>query len=137
MKKVSILLGLLVPSIAFGAVTATGALTTVQNVNDVTSKLIGIGNTIIYLLISLAIIYIVWNIVQYFIKGGEDEGSRKKSGANILWGIVGLAIILSIWGLVAIFTNSFSTTPPSNAIPNLGNSTGNGGIPANQQPTIN
>ena len=112
------------------------ALTTINNANDLTAKLIGIGNTIIYLLISLAIIYIIWNIVQYFIKGSEDEGSRQKSGTSILWGIVGLAIILSIWGLVNILTGTFKTAPTSNPIPNLGNQTSTGGLPVNQIPVI-
>jgi len=129
MKKVSIVLGLLVPSLAFAQ--QGNGMSTITDANSLTAKLVGIGNTIIYLLISLAIIYIIWNIVQYFIKGSEDEGTRKKAGAGILWGIVGLAIILSIWGLVNILTNTFKTTPTSNAVPNLGTATQTGGIPMN------
>ena len=130
MKKLLSLAAFLAPSIALAQTQ------TITDVNSLTSKLVGIGNTIIYLLVALAVIYIIWNTVQYFIKGGDEEGARKKSGFNILWGVIGLAVILSIWGLVGILTNTFRTTPTNQPIPNLGNSTGYGGIPANQIPVV-
>ncbi len=132
MKKLLVLAAFIVPSIALAQTQP------ITDVNSLTYKLVGIGNTVIYLLVSLAVIYIIWNVVQYFIKGSSgEEGSRTKAGMGILWGIVGLAVILSIWGLVGILTNTFRTTPPSNSpIPNLGNSVGSGGIPSNQVPIV-
>lgn len=130
MKKVSFILGLALPSIAFAQTTA------ITDANSLTRRLVSIGDTVIYLLIALAVIYIVWNVVQYFIKGSDEEGARKKSGANIFWGIVGLAVILSIWGLVNILTSTFRTTPATNPIPNLGSNSNAGGIPGNQVPVI-
>jgi hypothetical protein len=85
-------------------------------------------------LVSLAVIYIIWNVVQYFIK--PSEGDRKDAGMNILWGIIGLFVIVSIWGLVNIFTNTFKTAPTNQPIPNLGNNPQNGGIPARQIPIV-
>ncbi len=80
----------------------------VQNFNQLTEKTIGIGNTIIGVLIALAVIFIVCNVLMFILKAGsEDRGTYQKA---ILWGIVGLAVILSIWGLVAILTNTFGTT---------------------------
>lgn len=131
MKKLLFLAAFLAPYIALAQTQ------TITDVNSLTAKLVGIGNTVIYLLVSLAVIYIIWNTVQYFIKGsGGEEGARTKAGMNILWGIIGLAVILSIWGLVGILTNTFRTTPTSQPIPNLGESTGPGGIPANQIPVV-
>lgn len=130
MKKIITLLAFAMPSVAFAQ-----ALAPLTNVNNVTSRAIGIGNTIIYLLVALAVIFIVWNIVMYLIKGGDEEG-RKNARNNILWGIVGLAIIVSIWGLVNILTNTFATTPTNQPIPNLGNGTSNGGLPGNQVPQV-
>jgi hypothetical protein len=78
-----------------------------NNINDVTAKATNIGNTIVTLLISFSVIWIIFNVVRYLIAGSEDN--RKKSGMSILWGIVGLFIILSIWGLVAILKNTFAT----------------------------
>jgi hypothetical protein len=93
-------------------------LSEIKNVNNLATRLIGIGNIVIYFLISLAVIYIIWNTVHYFIRpAGAD---RKDAGMNILWGIIGLFVIVSIWGLVNILVNTFYTNPniPQDRFPN-------------------
>jgi len=128
MKKIIALIAFVVPSVA-----SAQALSTITNVNDLSTRVIGIGNTVTYLLVALAVIYIIWNVVQYLIKQGDEKSAAIK---NIGWGILGLFIIVSIWGLVNILTNTFKTTSTTQAIPNLGNNTSNGGIPANQVPIV-
>ncbi|MFA6404457.1 MAG: pilin [Candidatus Paceibacterota bacterium] len=93
---------------------------TINNANDLFGRLMYLGNLIIYLLIALGVVYIVWNIVIYFIKGKEGDENRRESGKHIMWGIVGLAIILSVWGLVNILVNTFRTNPnePRDRFPN-------------------
>ena len=98
---------------------AQTTLSPLNNVNDAVTRVATIANVIVYLLIGLAIVFIVWNVVMYFIRGGEEE-NRKKAGMSILWGLVGLAIILSIWGLVNIITGTFgvdSNTADRNRFP--------------------
>jgi hypothetical protein len=129
MKKLVSLLLVAIPTVAFAQTN------TITDVNGVTAKLVGIGNVVIYLLVSLGVIFIVWNIVMFLIKGGDPE-ARGAARGNVVWGIVGLAIILSIWGLVNILTGTFKTTPANQPIPNLGNSTETGGIPGNQTPVV-
>lgn len=128
MKKIIASIALLAPAVA-----SAQALAPVTNINDVSSKLLGIGNIILYLLIAAAVIFIVWNVVMYLVKDGED---KSKSAGNILWGIVGLFIIVSIWGLVNILTNTFKTTPTNQPIPTLGPNPNTGGIPGNQIPLV-
>ena len=95
----------------------------VRDVNSLSSKIIGIGNTIIGILIAVAVIYIVYNVLMFIVKAGSDD--RKTYQHAILWGIVGLAVILSIWGLVAIITNTVGTTTggqgPVNEFPRIVN----------------
>ena len=130
MKKIpAYLFSLLFPVIVFAQ-----ALSPIKNINGLSTRLLAIGDIVIYLLVSLAVIYIIWNVVQYFIKPSKDD--RKDAGMNILWGIIGLFIIVSIWGLVNIFTNTFKTAPTDQSIPNLGNDPRNGGIPARQIPLV-
>jgi len=81
----------------------------ISNVNDLVTRLTGIGNVVIYLLVALAVIYIVWAVVHFLVKGSEGDENRHKAIMQIVWGIVGLVIILSIWGLVGILVNTFST----------------------------
>lgn len=129
MKKIIASLVFAIPAFA-----SAQALSPITNVNNLSSRALGIGNMFTYILVALAVIYIVWNVVQYFIKA--NGGDRKEVGMNIVWGIVGLFIIVSIWGLVNILTNTFKTTPTDQAIPNLGTDTNRGGIPANQIPIV-
>lgn len=89
-----------------------------QNIDDVASKATRIGNLVIEIAISLAVIWIIINVIKYLIAGGEDQ--RAAGGKAILFSVIGLFVILSIWGLVAILTNSFrtNTNRPTNEINN-------------------
>lgn len=130
MKKIIAIIAFASPSVALAQ-----SLAPITNINDVTNKALSIGNTVTYLLVALAVIFIVWNVVMYMIKAGDD-GARKAAGLNVLWGIVGLFVIVSIWGLVNILTNSFKTVPTKQPIPNVGQGVDTGGIPANQFPGV-
>jgi hypothetical protein len=112
MKKLLALAVLLVPSLA------SAQLSAITDVNTLSYKIVGIINIISYLLIALAVIFIIWNVVMYIVKGG-DPAAKSAAAGNVGWGIVGLAIILSIWGLVNILTNTFRTTPPQSTIPQV------------------
>ena len=92
----------------------------ITDANGVTNKLTNIGNTVVILLISFSVIWIIVNVVRYLVAGGDNE-KRKAGGLSILWGVVGLFVILSIWGLVAILKNTFST---------------NNNVPTNQFPVV-
>lgn len=83
------------------------AQTPLTDINSVAGKATNIGNLVVELAISLAVIWIIVSVVRYLIAGGED--GRKKMGESILWGVVGLFVILSIWGLVYILRQSFKT----------------------------
>jgi len=78
-----------------------------RDINSVALKAANIGNLVIGLAISLAIVFIVVSIVRYLIAGSADEEARKKGGDAILYGVIGLFAILSIWGLVSLLTNTF------------------------------
>jgi hypothetical protein len=129
MKKIISALIIASPLIAF-AQTAP-----ITDVNSLSTKILGIGSTITYILVALAVLFIVWNVVRYIIMGA-DPAAKSAAGLNVLWGIVGLFVIVSIWGLVNILTNTFATTPTNKPIPNFGNNTNNGGLPGNQLPVV-
>lgn len=101
MKKIIALIAVFVPAIA--------SAQPVTDFNSLSFKLSNIGNTIIGLLIALAVIWIIFNVIRYIISADDPE-KRKGFGVAILWSIVGLFVILSIWGLVAILSNTFGTS---------------------------
>lgn len=103
----------------------------IQNINGLVGTIGSIFDTVVYLLIGLAIVYIVFNIVQYVVKGADPAGKAKALG-GAAYGIIGLAIILSIWGLVGILLDTFDTgdNVPSKSLPSanfIGGSSSSGG----------
>jgi bacteriorhodopsin len=100
MKKLIAFILVASPGLAFAQ-----ALT---DINSVATKATNIGNLIIALAISIAVLWIIGSVVVYLI-AGSDSTKRKEGGYRILYGVIGLFVILSIWGLVAILKNSFRT----------------------------
>lgn len=80
---------------------------TLTDINSVAQKATNIGDLIIKIAISLAVLWIIVSVVKYLVLGADDEEARKKGGQSILYGVIGLFVILSIWGLVFLLTNSF------------------------------
>ena len=89
---------------------SSGQLNNITDANSLMKRLATLGDVAVYLMVALAVIYIVWTSVRYFVMGTDGDEGRKKAGMQILWGIVGLFVILSLWGLVNILINTFSTT---------------------------
>jgi hypothetical protein len=102
------------------AQTGGQSISIITNANGLIGRIASIGNVVVYLLIALAVVYIVWSCVRYFIMGQSGDENRKAAGLQILWGIVGLFIILSIWGIVNLLLNTFGTNNnvPTDRIPN-------------------
>lgn len=90
----------------------------INNANDLVTKLLKLGDVAIYLLFSLAVVFIIWHVVFFIIHGSNPE-EKSKHLANVGWGILGLFIIFSIWGLVNIVLNTFKTnnTMPTDKFP--------------------
>jgi flagellar biosynthesis protein FlhB len=91
----------------------------ITNIDQVAQKGVNIGNLIIEIAISVAVLFIIINTIRYFII--DAEADRKAAGMMVFYSIVGLFVILSIWGLVAILRNSFRTQDarPQNQINNI------------------
>jgi hypothetical protein len=114
MKKIIALFVAAFPTFVF-------AQTKITNIDNVVEKANNIGQLIITLAISFAVIWIIVSVVWFLIKGASDEEARKKGRDSILYGVIGLFVILSIWGLVAILKGSFNTntTRPDTEINNI------------------
>ncbi len=95
--------------LAFAPVVASAqTLGTINNINDVTGKFTTILNATTVIIVSIAVVWIIINVVLYLV-GGKDSEKRTEGGKRILSGVIGLFVIISIWGLVSILKNSFAT----------------------------
>jgi hypothetical protein len=54
---------------------------------------------IIYLLVSLAVMYFFWGLT-IFILNADDLKQRTEGKNHMIWGIIGLFIIYSVWGII-------------------------------------
>lgn len=70
-------------------------------------------NTVIPLLIALAVIYFIWGVISFVIAG--DEEAKTKGRNKIIYGLIGLAVIVAMWGFVRILTTTLGVnTGPQN-----------------------
>lgn len=127
LAKVSILSTFILPSIALGATTTTGTISTtgVCSNSSIQNSIGDLFNffscilraNVVSLLITIAMIGFIWGVIQMFINPNNEE-ARKQGKSYVIWGLVGLFVIISVWGLVGVLTNTFGI---SNLIPQLSN----------------
>ncbi len=60
---------------------------------------------ILIFLVSLAVVWFIWNVIRYTISEDEDKKAGAKS--QMINGIIAITVIVSIWGLVSILQTMF------------------------------
>lgn len=74
----------------------------------VDTVLVRIGNildTIIPILVTVAVIVFIAGVIQYVIS--TDEQAKKTARDRMIYGIIGIFLILSIWGIISLIGNTF------------------------------
>ncbi|MES2007089.1 MAG: hypothetical protein V4436_03200 [Patescibacteria group bacterium] len=100
MKKTAVIASFLfaIPFLAFAASTGIEGLITSAN---------SIINSLIPLLIALALVIFFWGLIQYIRSSGEGHGT----GRNVMIaGIVALFIMVSIWGIIRLLQSTLGVT---------------------------
>lgn len=120
-KKLAVLSGFalsLAPALVLAQTSTTGTVTVGCAVGpggtlfDFICRIGQIINSIVPVLIALAVLYFIWGVVSYVV--GGDEETKKKGRDKIIYGIIGLAVIVAVWGLVRVLTNTFGVNNTSN-----------------------
>lgn len=93
MKKVIVSLVGFVPMVTFAA-----------GLEGFLDKIAGLLDRAFPLLISFAVVYFAWQVIQYTIAG--DEGKKENAKWGIIYGIIGLFVIVAVWGLVKFVSES-------------------------------
>lgn len=117
MKKIiTIALSYLLPVLAFADTTVIGADSLITKVNSILKSILPI-------IVSVAVIYFVYQVLMYTISG--DEEKKKVAKGGMIYGIIGLFVMVSIWGLVGILSGTFNFTATTPSLPGLPTSTSN------------
>ena len=69
------------------------------------------------LIISVAVVWFVFNVFQYTIRESEDD--KEKAKKQIVWGIIGIFVMVSVWGLVNILRFSFRLNNSNINVPSI------------------
>lgn len=89
-----------------------------QNAFGIITILNTLLSWVIPVLITLAVVYFIWGVIQYTLS--SDEEAKKKARSKIIQGLIGLFVIVAFWGIIALITNTFGVGPEQldpNAIP--------------------
>ncbi len=65
--------------------------------------------TLIPIMITLAVVYFIWGVIQYTLT--TDEEAKKKARSKIIYGLIGLFLIVAFWGVVRLITTTFGVGP--------------------------
>ena len=66
-----------------------------------------IKESVIPLLVTLAVFYFIWGVVKYIQNAGDEE--KRKEGAKMMtYGIIALFVIIAMWGLVNVLMGTFN-----------------------------
>ena len=96
MKKLfALVLPFLVPTLAFAQVD-----TSISSFDDILLFVSRIINSLIPIIISLAVLVFIWGVFRYVVSPNEEDKARGKQ--VMIWGIVGIFVMVSVWGLVNI-----------------------------------
>ena len=60
---------------------------------------------VLVFLISLAVVWFIYNVIKYSMSGEED--GKEKAKSQMVNGIIALAVVVSIWGIVALLQTAF------------------------------
>ena len=87
------------------------AYTHAQNTNESIQDFIGyisvfINNTLIPLILAIALVVFLWNVTRFFILGGTSDESRAKAKQLAIYSIAAFVIIISIWAIVNLIVSS-------------------------------
>lgn len=85
-------------------VVASAAFT---NFSESVTTIEGWINSLIPLLIGIAVLVFLWGVVKY-VTAGDDAEKRKAGGALMAYGILAIFVMISVWGLVNILVDTFS-----------------------------
>ena len=99
------LAGLMAPIAIYAQASNADCDTLAGSLAGVLCRIAYLVNSVIPVLIALAVAYFIWGVIKYVIS--QDEESKGKGRSMMIYGLIGILVIATIWGLVGLLRNSF------------------------------
>jgi len=80
--------------------------TTPTTFAELVSFFIDIINSIILLLIGLALVVTIWNIVSAWIIHADNDTKRAEGKQIVFTSVIVMVVMLSVWGILTLLQNS-------------------------------
>lgn len=77
-----------------------------RNFAELVDLLIGILSLLIPLIFALALLFIIWRIVEAWIINADNATKVEEGRQYALWGIIALVVMSAIWGILALLRSS-------------------------------
>ncbi len=90
----------------------------VDDLGDLVEVILELLNSVVALIVALAVVIFIWGILKY-ISAGESEEKIREGRNYIIYGIIGIFVMVSVWGLVALLSNTFQLDTSSLPTPNI------------------
>lgn len=106
MKKILISIGSIIsfglPSLVLAAGPKIGSGSYLGELMTQGSQLLQL---VLVFLISLSVVWFIWNVIKYSMS--SDEDGKEKAKSQMINGIIAIAVTVSLWGIVALLQNAF------------------------------
>lgn len=76
-----------------------------STVGTILATLIGYLNYIVPALITIAVIFFIWGVIQFILS--SDEEAKKNGRGKIINGLIGLFVIVAFWGIIGLVQRTF------------------------------
>jgi len=77
-------------------------------------QLLEIVSIFVLVIFALALLVIIWKIINAWVIHAGDEAKREEGKKTILFAFVVLVVMASVWGIVALLGNGLGLTDVSN-----------------------
>jgi uncharacterized membrane protein HdeD (DUF308 family) len=92
------------PIVALAQFNNTNTSTGVEAV-DILDDIKEILDTVIPILVTLGVVFLIWGVVSYITAKEEDK--KKEARGMMINGAIGLFFILAIWGIIGLISSTF------------------------------
>ncbi len=76
-----------------------------KDIEDFIGQFYDILDSLMPVIMALALLFFLWGLLQYITKTGDEEG-RKAARNTMVWGVIILFVMASVWGLVGILQDT-------------------------------
>lgn len=91
--------------VLFSLPVLTLAAANTSYISDLIKKATSLLSTLLVFLISLSVVWFIWNVTKYSMSSEEDAKAKAKS--QMINGIIAIAVSVSVWGLVRLLQRIF------------------------------